>query len=217
MDKFSNCPVFAGVVGPEIAQLEQCVQVQIGGGTNENGCRVAPHTPVFYIDTTQSENELFVPRVAPDDVTACAGNFGWDESGGAKKINFGGKSRFMGIALAEIDNADEAHTNLSAMARISVQRHGIATVFINTSTKVAGARKDINLIEYGDVVAVSHSEAANNCARIAMTHANLTPCSVVVIPRARYIATNPVACTVIGDVVSVGSDTEHFVRVNLRA
>lgn len=147
-----------GVLDPTIPQLEQCVQVGIGVLRDNNPRdkpKLYPHT-VMLKNKTNGTMVLSNGRPAPSDVRLCSGDA--SQNYGMNLDISPATHEFAGVALSGVTNPEVAKSYPDSAGRLSVQRHGIATLFALVVEK-----KIVEQAKYGAVVFVSGS--ANEQAR----------------------------------------------------
>ena len=153
--KFKTHP---GVLDPTIPQLEQCVQVGIGVEANRPGAKpkLYPHTVMLKHHPDNTTMVLSNGRPAPSDVRLCSGDASQNTL--MDRDITPATHEFAGVALSGVTNPEVAKSYPDSAGRLSVQRHGIATLFALVVEK-----KIVEQAKYGAVVFV-HG-AANAQAR----------------------------------------------------
>ena len=129
-----------GVLDPVIPSLEQCFQVAVGCNPADAEITMVPFTPVFtHVGMNSSPVTHGKSRTPPDDLQMVVGGqvlinaiTDVDDNLDTAQLS---KCPFMGISLVGIDNPGMAYLHPDSTGRISVQRHGIATVLCPNLTQ----------------------------------------------------------------------------------
>lgn len=156
-----------GVLDPIIPQLDQCFQVMIGSdGTDPDSMALASGVPVIRFvhrdgtdnrepegaDRPQYKSQRFSRNRGLDDVRVCTGNGNAFNNFWTNNQNPQPKPVFVGVSLTGISDTKTAFQNPDAAARVSVQRHGVATLY-HTSTP-----KERQETKYGDIIGIQRED-----------------------------------------------------------